>query len=758
MSKIIPFFVHLWGFAYPSGSGIMYTTSKKRATLKFMTLLLKAGQFQDQIEKEEQHLLQILLPLEANRGYVFLLAVVDKRSDAESLFRILKEQMERLAHTFGKDANPQHRFEQFLSTLNEQVSLAVIEGEFSIPIDRFHAVVGIACQNQMYLSGTGELFVLFLHKKKESQYQIFNLSRSIQTGQSLPTWEKVFAVVLDGDLNPGDVFTLSNLDLQRTINSDDLNTVLSTLPPNSAAAKLRQYFSHKSILSTLIIQSHTPATAQKMKELEQAKPLSEVSIENLSESRKQTTTLLEDQSPKFSLLITFLLKKLGIKKEKKGQRKRKNRLLYFFTRVCLSFLTVTWGIFSDIFSGTLRFFRKFITQKDYRNKLFSRTSENTKSSVGRVTGLPLLTKILSIALVVIVVVVFVSVSMISKQKEEQAALEAYAAQVTEAQEVIERGASAIIYKDEEQAWAYYSQANELIALLPTDTPERQTTKTDFENTIESALNELRHIVTIPSPPLLGDISGIEESLLINAFTILDGTIYLIGSDRTLYALNKVDKTFSPLIEDVEIDASTLMSAENGEIVFIDDRPGISLFSATDETWIKLSQEAQEGSWKDLRLYAGRLYILNTNGDQTNILRHLRSGDSFGSGSEWIKVKETPISDAVAFTIDGTIIILKSDGSVVRFAGGSEVSYSLETVDPPLNNPTRIWTDGESDHLYILEPTNSRVIVYEKESGEFISQYTSPVFTDLTGFFVDESTRSIYLLSGAKIYTIAASHL
>ncbi len=736
----------------------MYTTSKKRATLKFMTLLLKAGQFQDHPEKEEQHLLQILLPLEANRGYVFLLATVDKRNDGEPLFRILQEQIERLAHTFGKDANPQHRFEQFLSTLNDQVSEAVVDGVFTIPVDRFHAVVGIACENQMYLSGTGEIFALFLHKKKEHQYQIFNLSRSIQTGQSLPTWEKVFAVVLDGDLNPGDVFTLSNLDLQRTINSDDLHTILATLPPNSAAAKLRQYFSHKSILKCMIIQSHTPATAQKMTEIEQAKPLSELSIENLGQSRDETTALLEDQSPKLSSLVMVVLKKLGIKKGKKGEQKRKSRFARFCLRLGLSFLTVTWGIFSDVFSGTLRFFRKFMTQKDYRKKLFSRTSESTKSSVGRVTGLPLITKVLSLVLVIAVVAVFVSVKIISTQKEEQAALDAYAAQITEIQEVIERGASATIYKDEEQAWTYYTQANELTDALPIDTPERQATKDDFLASIDAALNELRHVVTIPSPPLLGDISGIEESLVINTFTVLDGTIYLIGSDKTLYALNKVDKTFSPLAENIEIDARTLMSAENGEIIFTDDRPGASLFSTADKTWIKLSQEATEGSWSDLTLYAGRLYILNTNGDQTNILRHLRSGDTFGSSSNWIKVKETSISDAVAFTIDGTILILKSNGTVVRFAGGSEVSYSIETVDPPLTSPTKIWTDGESDHLYILEPSTSRVVVYEKESGDFVSQYTSPVFTDLTDFFVDESTRSIYLLSGAKIYTIAASHL
>ena len=38
---------------------------------------------------------------------------------------------------------------------------------------------------------------LFLHRTPSQRYQVFNLSRSIQTEQALPTWEKAFAVVLD---------------------------------------------------------------------------------------------------------------------------------------------------------------------------------------------------------------------------------------------------------------------------------------------------------------------------------------------------------------------------------------------------------------------------------------------------------------------------------------------------------------------------------------------------------------------------------
>ena len=102
--------------------------------------------------------------------------------------------------------------------------------------------------------------------------------------------------------------------------------------------------------------------------------------------------------------------------------------------------------------------------------------------------------------------------------------------------------------------------------------------------------------------------------------------------------------------------------------------------------------------------------------------------------------------------------LKKDGSIIRYMNGSEVGWKPGVVDPPLTDATDLWTDADSAYLYVLEPSTKRLIIYKKETGEFLVQYRSDAFSNLTDFLVDEKNYSIYLLTGPKLYSIAASHL
>src|SRR3989338_2000896 len=187
-----------------------------------MSVLMKAGEYQPKSLEEVQEGISLLFPLGSRDGFVFLIARTKKENgDSELLSQYLSEETQRLASSFGSEANAQYRFEQFLGALNDGLASQVREGRWKVPITQFDAVVGIACDEQMFFSGTGDLTAIFLHRKPSENYQVFNLFRGIQTEQALPTWEKAFAVVLDGDLKDGDVFTICNQDLQRTIEADE---------------------------------------------------------------------------------------------------------------------------------------------------------------------------------------------------------------------------------------------------------------------------------------------------------------------------------------------------------------------------------------------------------------------------------------------------------------------------------------------------------------------------------------------------------
>ncbi|KKU78670.1 MAG: hypothetical protein UY06_C0043G0009 [Candidatus Amesbacteria bacterium GW2011_GWA2_47_70] len=64
----------------------------------------------------------------------------------------------------------------------------------------------------------------------------------------------------------------------------------------------------------------------------------------------------------------------------------------------------------------------------------------------------------------------------------------------------------------------------------------------------------------------------------------------------------------------------------------------------------------------------------------------------------------------------------------------------------------IYTDDETEKLYVLDTAGGRIVVLAK-TGEYESQYVNEAIKGATGLVVDEKTGKIYLLAGSKVYVI-----
>ena len=746
----------------------MYTNGTHRANSEDepMGAHIKAAQLVPDSTGLPQDGLSLLFPLEGRNGYVFFLAYLTKtKVRNEALYRILTQQVENLVAGFNKDANPQHRFEQFLGSLNDALAENVRRGAWNIPIGKFNALVGIAVEEQIYLSGTGEMTALFLHRQPSDRYQILNLSRSIQTEQTLPTWEKPLAVVLDGDLGEGDVFCLSNKELQREIPADELNSLLTTIPPTSAIEKIRHYFSLKDQVFLIVLK-----VGEKLVQMKEgyAKPLSDLSIDTMIDTEEETATLLEDRKPNPAKIAVWIFEKLL-------QRKMASRLLkdlrenqpnwktLLFKLIQTSKATVKTakhllGKSTKLLShlGKKETRKKIIeTVSDASEHLDTKTAELKK----RITGVPRSTKFLIAGTVLAVIILWVSVSWLSKSQAQSKQLKAYNEQLAAIEDVSERAAGAVIYKDENQARSLYATAINLVNALPTSTSEQTGKKASLLSEIDTAMNELRHMVTIPNPALIGDLTSTTSGVSGVALTSTNDQFYLFGSDAHLYHLDRDQKQFikettEPLGENTTI----LAASSEKNLLYALQEKSVAQFDTTTKNQTTITLTGANG-WSDLLAYSNRLYVLEpSHPGEGQLYRYNRSGDTFGAPSKWIEAKSTDLSHAVSFAIDGSVFILKQDGSIIKYVSGSEVGWKPGVVDPPLTQATDLWTDAESAYLYVLEPSTKRLIVYKKDTGEFLVQYRSDAFASLTDMLVDENNYTIYLLSGSKLYSIAASHL
>lgn len=737
-----------------------------------MPHFLKAAQYEPKSPQEHLDGISFMLPLEGRNGYVFALAYLNKKNpDTGPLLNLLDDHAHRLANSFGKDANSQHRFEQFLGALNETIAQTVRDGKFYVPIQNFHAIVGIICEDRMFLSGTGELTALFLHRKPSQRYQVFNLFRGIQTEQALPTWEKTFAVVLDGDLTEGDAFCVSQKDLQRHIPQDDLNSILTALPPKSATEKIRQYFPANDGLLLLIVKAES---AQSAVPESYAKPLSDVSIDSFVRGQDETTKLLEDQKPD---VVGFLKNRIEQSTKKLTERSRlltdlqkgepRMKLLLKFARSgsISAWKTIRHSVRSIAFAIQGR------VNKDQQPEIESSLEEtpkrpkmSLKELIEKTRKTSRRTKQISGVLIALVLMLAVGLAFLSRTQAKSETNRTFQTQVVTIQDMMDRAGGAIIYKDENQARSLYQQATTLIAQLPKDTPQHVETINKLMHDIEISMNELRHVVTIPNPATVATLTN-TDATSVSGIRLLSSQskLFVIDEKQVLWQIDQTKKqaTLFPATA-TPISPSSILDAEeeDGKFIILDKDQHVYSVDAKTGAASPVTLSNLSGNAVALLPYAHRLYVLTHTPDNTDsqIFKFGRAGDGYGNGSSWIASKTQTLPDATAITVDGAMYVLRSNGSVVRFQNGAEVGWQIGAIDPPLQNPSRMWTNADSKFLYVLDPATKRLAIYKKDTGGFTTQYTSETFTDVRDFLVDEKAKTIYLLSGATIYSISAAHL
>lgn len=166
---------------------------------------------------------------------------------------------------------------------------------------------------------------------------------------------------------------------------------------------------------------------------------------------------------------------------------------------------------------------------------------------------------------------------------------------------------------------------------------------------------------------------------------------------------------------------------------------------------KLVVEAEE-DWVeiiDLRAFGGNLYLLDRQGE---IWKYPGIEAGFGAYRLWLKGEKPDFSDAIGMSIDGSVWVLKADGTILKYTQGGRDHFAISGLDRSFNNPVAIFTDDDQENLYILDKGNSRVVVINK-SGEYHSQYLWSGIVDVTGLIASEEEKKIFLLSGNKIYQI-----
>ncbi|HWA52318.1 MAG TPA: hypothetical protein VG895_04645 [Patescibacteria group bacterium] len=267
---------------------------------------------------------------------------------------------------------------------------------------------------------------------------------------------------------------------------------------------------------------------------------------------------------------------------------------------------------------------------------------------------------------------------------------------------------------------------------------------------------------------LGQIAGIYEDTpnMYLDLTLLSSNFHgddIAASDDRMVVLDKNKKILESIVigtsqatpvagPDVMPDAN--MVAAYSDRNFVTSSGGIWDIEVESATNI-IPPDTSVGNNNLIYAYTGNLYLLDKN--NSAVWRYAGDGGNFDAKTNWFGDGVKPdLSNVIAWTIDGNIWLLSSDGNILRFSGGNPIDFSLKNPDEPLK-ATDIFTTQDSNYLYILDPGNSRVLVVDKD-GNYKGEYLNDNIKNATKLVVSETDKKIILLEGSKLYSLDVKNL
>lgn len=303
------------------------------------------------------------------------------------------------------------------------------------------------------------------------------------------------------------------------------------------------------------------------------------------------------------------------------------------------------------------------------------------------------------------------------------------------------------------------KANELLneAILYIKEAEQKTKDADTASSlvskkdhIEKKLREINDIEKIENPELIFDASLIANGGSYSNLVVAGDFAYLFSETKNdavrISLASKEGAVFAlPLAPFAAVPYS------NNSPLFL-SAPNIAV-QVSDKTVIKeqILRLPANFTVNLTASYDGNLYALDSTAGR--VLLYRNPMQSQVQPFEWLKSAslQKP-AGAKALAVDGSLWIMKEGNELSRYYKGDyRESWKIEAY-PPLSNVSAIVTSAESSYIAILEKEQKRIVVVNK-SGVLLRQYISDAFGDMQQISLSENGKTLYVLSGSKVYSI-----
>jgi hypothetical protein len=193
------------------------------------------------------------------------------------------------------------------------------------------------------------------------------------------------------------------------------------------------------------------------------------------------------------------------------------------------------------------------------------------------------------------------------------------------------------------------------------------------------------------------------------------------------------------------------TAENGRptqnLLVIDAFRNLYQFNSVTERFRVALRGAMD--WKSFRQamsYQGNVYISDVEGDQ--VWRYYPAAGGYDSEMKPM-LENAELSDVTNFAIDGDIYLMTNLGKIRKYVGGVAVDFKMTGLDSAIGRGASVYTTRENKYVYVADPTNNRIVVFEK-NGAFKWQIVDDRLRTMSTLTVDEKAQQILFVAGGQV--------
>lgn len=416
-----------------------------------------------------------------------------------------------------------------------------------------------------------------------------------------------------------------------------------------------------------------------------------------------------------------------------------------------------FGFVNQLKDRTASYFKNYRQKQKQDGKDDYSSDQKTESELLQKINLPTnKNKFILIAFVFIVLLFSGNLIFTEYKKEVEETFSLYNNKLLQAEEKISKAEEVMIYNDLEQARIFLADAKNLALEIKNDYDKLDAEAESLLDKIQNQLDVVDLVNRTDNPEVAIDLKQAAEISGSERLMFIAEKYYIATSENSVYQINLTDKTAVDLqvkSTDIESARSAVPMEKTEEIIFLSDANKLSVLALGKKEIAPASIEPIDGDSeiKDISSYSNYLYLLRPDANQ--IYKYLRTAAGFGNGKPWITDPEADARNAISIAIDGHIYILRSDGAVAKYLSGIKKDFDIEKLSDPISSSAKIYTNADLEHLYIIDPSKQRIVLFNKTNGSLIGQYTGAAFTDLKNIVVNKTEDRMYVLNGDKIFVI-----